>query len=196
MKGASRILYSILIILNIGCVVEDRQDNNEYTMYCIAAGEHYSNNHSIVSSIYSNSKRSITADIVFHNTCVYDNKVLKEENRYDINKLIGISDAYNHTYASARFGWRCIDNNTIEILTYTRQKGNFTSDPIASVYPGETHRYTIEITDWEYRYSFDNHVYRYTRIEQYNGMRYGLYPYFGGSECAMQDMCIEIRSDL
>ena len=194
MKGASRILYSLVTILVMtGCLGEDTQ-YNEYTMHCIAAGEHYSNNHSIVNSITS--KRSITADIVFDNTCVYDNKVLKEENRSDINKLIGISDAYNHTYASARFGWRCMDNNTIEILTYTRQMGTFKSESLASVFPGETHRYSIEITDCEYRYRFDNHVRTYIRIEQYNGLRWGLYPYFGGSEPAMQDMCIKIKSDL
>lgn len=52
----------------------------------------------------------------FSNRCLYD---LGNSDNYDVNKLFGFSTSYHHHIQSARIGWRCIDGERIQILTYT-----------------------------------------------------------------------------
>lgn len=177
------LLFTTLFLFLSSCY-DLYKDNEQFVLYTIKKG-----NHSSVSGPYFASANKVSCQVILDESCIY---TISEENQSDTNKLFGLSDAYNHSDHSARFGWRYY-NNRIEILTYVRRGGSFYFDVIGSVNPRDTNYYSIEILPDVYRFTFNNTVSDVQRTSQYSGKRYRLFPYFGGNEKAPQDIFIKIK---
>jgi hypothetical protein len=139
----------------------------------------------------------------FDESCLYD---LGNNDNYDINKLYGFSTTWSHHKQSARVGWRCIDGEKIQLLTYSYNNGVRSideSDLLGEVEPNQWFR--CEIHDLENYYFYKYRSYCDDgETAQFNtatdGKRqdwflfhYLLYPYFGGNNPAPHDMKIYLE---
>ena len=91
----------------------------------------------------------------FTESCLYDD--LGKNDNYDINKLFGFSTTWFHHIQSGRVGWRCLDGKTIQLLTYSYNKGKNDiqeNDILGVVEPNDIFYCTIEDTEKEYVYTF------------------------------------------
>lgn len=127
----------------------------------------------------------------FDETCLYS---FDDNDIYDINKLYGLSTSYHHHVQSARFGWRCLDGENIEILTYSYDNSErLQSEVLGTVKPNENFYCKLEIKKDKFIYNFNN--VKTVEVEKGNSwwMKYRLYPYFGGNKTAPHDMFIYIN---
>jgi hypothetical protein len=146
-------------------------------------------------------KHKIKFRACFTKSCLYD---LKNNNNYDINKLFGFSTTWSHHRQSARVGWRCIDGNKIQLLTYSyndSKRAIEEADMFAEVNIGDW--FICEIIDlessYQYRFSLENDP--QNRITVSNNPKqkdwflfhYLLFPYFGGNEPAPHNMKIYLE---
>jgi len=175
------VLIFILLVLIISCY---KTDSDGFIVYKIKKDSHSSGTHFSLTT-----SKKIECLGILTESCLYD---LKSENQLDINKLFGLSDSYNHSDDSARFGWRSLNNN-IEILTYVRRNNNFYYESMGTVEPNEIAYYSIEVQDTQYRFQFNKKIINIERTSQYSGVRYRLYPYFGGNEVAPHDIIIKLK---
>lgn len=159
-------------------------DISSFKQYTIKKGEHSSGNHfNLTQSTH------LEAYIQLTESCNYQ---LNSVDQLDINKLIGLSDALSHSDASVRFGWRSIDGQ-LEIHAYIRYGGRHTAYYLGTVEPDEVFYTRIQIFPNEYRLKLRNQETRIGRASQYTGIRYQLYPYFGGNQKAPHDIQINIK---
>ncbi len=136
----------------------------------------------------------------FDKSCLYD---LGDNDNYDVNKLYGFSTTWFHQIQSGRVGWRCIDGENIQIVTYSYNDGVRSLDDIdvlGEVKPNEN--FICSITDDE-----DSYTYTFEKVDDPNSyviakdkkqkdwfiFHYLLYPYFGGNRTAPHDMEIYLR---
>jgi hypothetical protein len=134
----------------------------------------------------------------FDNDCLYQLK----ENYDQINKLYGFSTGFHH-HNSARFGWRCVDNETIEILAYCYINGKRISKTIMNVKPGDWTVFSIQSkTDkYVFRVMSNKNPGKICIINKEKGSLkyellklfiYKLFPYFGGRVPSPKEMNISI----
>ena len=142
-------------------------------------------------------KKSIKFQAKFHESCLYN---LGNNDNYDINKLYGFSTTIFHHKQSARIGWRCIDGENIEILTYSYNDSNrdlTDSEILGDVKPNEL--FQCEITDNEDHYLYKFYKIKNDKFEIVSSaidkkqkdwflFHYILYFYFGGNNTAPHDM--------
>lgn len=139
-------------------------------------------------------KNSIERNIIFDKSCLYE---LEGNDKFDINKLFGFSTTYHHQKQSARYGWRCLGEDNIEIYTYVYDNSKLLTRKlinIANIQPQE--KINLKITDENNYFRFDY----LTKTE--NGsisiqktplsfpFKYFLYPYFGGNKKSPHKMKI------
>lgn len=147
-------------------------------------------------------------DATFDESARYETR--DPANQADLNKLAGFNDCLSFHYSnSARFAWRWIpaakgeggtrddgygeDDGELEIHAYVYAGGVRRSARIGSVGLHEAHRYRLEAGSAEYVFRLDEHEVRLPRGCSGNpGLRYGLFPYFGGDERAPHDISILI----
>lgn len=122
---------------------------------------------------------------------------LNQVDIFDINKLFGFSTSWFHHVQSARLGWRCIDGENIELLTYSYHDGERKIEDthiITTVKPDEW--FTCEIIDLNYYYHYtvqkgmDFFNATNKKSPDYTPFQYLLYPYFGGNNPATKDIKI------
>lgn len=185
-----RLLYIVMImIISTGCY-KDNIDNNDYKVYEIKKGNHYSNNHNTIQALTTKSK--IQANIIFKRTCLYNE--INTIDSLDQNKLIGLSDGIDHHNNSIRWAWRKIsDTDQIQISIYAYVNTQRIIIPVDTIQTEHTHHYTVAIYNNAYILGLDNNVYKIPRASRYTGIRYRLYPYFGGNHPAPNHMQIHIR---
>lgn len=146
-------------------------------------------------------KNRIKFRACFSQSCLYD---LQSNDNYDINKLFGFSTTWFHHKQSARVGWRCVDGNQIELLTYSyndSKRALDESDLLGEVKPNQW--FVCEIIDhedcYEYRFSFENNEEKRLTIAKDKKQKdwfifhYYLYPYFGGNRPAPHDIEIYLE---
>ena len=143
-------------------------------------------------------KNSIKFECVFDESCLYSFP-FGHKSYDDINKLFGMSTTWFHHKQSARIGWRCMDGNLIEILTYSYNDGvrkNEEHDLLGLVRPGE--KFVCSITDKEDKYDFtfqkgskSNYAYD-AKQKDWFVFHYFLWPYFGGDTPAPHDMSLQL----
>lgn len=115
----------------------------------------------------------------------------------DLNKLIGLSDNYSHMKDSARIGWRCMNNNTIELWSYIHCEGKLDMKYLVNIEPNET--FNGSIIMFENVYLIDVTIkgkmtsQSFNRTSKWNFIRYILKPYFGGNNKAPHDMNIQVK---
>ena len=141
-------------------------------------------------------KRKIQFDAYFDESCLYH---FGDVDDYDINKLFGMSTTWFHHRQSARIGWRCVNGQTIQLLTYSYNNGsrkNEEHDILGEVLPGEKFTCVIEDreTDYAFRFKKEDDV-SWTNAHDDKKpdwfiFHYYLWPYFGGNKVAPYDMKI------
>lgn len=165
--------------------------------YIIKKGKHYASGFNFALT----TKNTIKFSCVFSKNCLYDkNQLINNDDIYDINKLYGVSLSYHHHHKSARFGWRCIDNKTIQIITYTYNNSLRKiedSKILGIVKPNEIINLELYILKNKIKYSFINlnsgeKNSEYFNIKNCFPIRYILFPYFGGNNTAPHAMEINI----
>lgn len=137
----------------------------------------------------------IKYECMFDKSCLYD---LKSGDNYDINKLFGFSTTWHHQKQSARVGWRCIDGQTIQIVTYTYNDGKFDGEKIlGTVFPGEKFICSIEDKEDYYLYRFQKDIYSITQKDTKKPdkflFNYLLYPYVGGNNSVIHNMTLFLK---
>lgn len=127
----------------------------------------------------------------FDDTSMYETSVAS--NQGDINKLFGFSDCSTaHHKNSARFGWRWF-NNALEIHAYTYAKKKREHKLLKKIEINTSYDMKIKINKKKYVFSIDGvELAEMNRGCKRGGLKYKLYPYFGGDEKAPHDIHIEI----
>jgi len=162
--------------------------------YFIKKGKHSSGFHFGITF-----SKKIAFDCKFDKSCLYGN--IGDNDNYDINKLFGFSTTWYHHKQSGRVGWRCLDGENIELLTYSYNDGkrdNRESDVLGVVKADEWFRCTIEDLEDCYKYTFQKSTMKNMSIK-YDAKQkdwflfhYKLFFYFGGSKKCPHDMKITI----
>lgn len=83
--------------------------------YIIKANKHFSKLFGFLPHFGFTFYNTISREGKFDQNCLYD---ISTDDKWDINKLFGFSTSYSHMTQSARVGWRCTDNENIELVTY------------------------------------------------------------------------------
>ena len=135
----------------------------------------------------------------FDESCLYD---IKDNDKYDVNKLFGFSTSWNHMKQSARIGWRCLNGSDIEVLSYSHNNGKIDFEGIkvlGTVKPDQPFSCTINDNKVWFVYTFridgDSEMV-FTKNDKKNSwfpFKYFLFPYFGGNRVAPHDMAITIE---
>lgn len=143
--------------------------------------------------------RKISFKAKFDESCLYH---FGDVDDYDINKLFGFSTTWHHHRQSARVGWRCLDGNKIQLLTYSYNSGIRTigeSDILGIVKPNEIFYCDIIDKEHEYVYVFRKAnekkelIRRDPKFPDWFLFHYLLFPYFGGNKTAPHDMQIYVN---
>lgn len=156
--------------------------------FLIKKNHHYCNNFNIGLTF----KNKIEYNIHFCKNCLY---TLPDDDIYDINKLFGISTSFYHHYSSARIGWRCLDNENIELLTYTYDNWNrLESQLLGTVKCEENFKAIITLDNNMIIYelitdNYSNKIILETSNKPFF-IKYKLFPYFGGNKTAPHNMNI------
>ena len=161
-------------------------DENGYRKYTIKKDTHRS------TYSYKKFKGNILVfNAIFDSTAIYTSQ--KEENQYDINKLLGVSTCGDHhSDNSIRFGWRWINRN-LEIHWFKHECGEFDFGKITDIELDQPYTYEIFVHDNYYFLSVDNKTIQLDKDCTGKGPSYFLYPYFGGDEKAPHDIDILIK---
>ena len=110
-----------------------------------------------------------------------------EAAKVGITKVFGYSDGLRHHQHSVRLGilW---DEKTdrVKVLAYIYQDGKRHWHELGTGTRGGKYRASITVTDSEYVVTFSDSIYRTKRSGR--GPLFVLYPYFGGTLPAPQDM--------
>lgn len=158
-------------------------------LYTIEGGEHSSNR---FPSLTTSNIASFT--VRFNLTAKY---TLNFGDQGDINKLFGLSDSWClHHRHSARIGWRWnLLTNKVEILGYCYVNGKRVTQSITEVDIDKPIQMNIVITKYKYVFSVHDTI-RYIprRLQSgINGLKYKLFPYFGGNQAAPHTITIEME---
>ena len=150
--------------------------------YTIKKGRH---RHSRWFSFRFFTRKSTTFQFAFSRKCLYS---IKGNDEFDLNKMAGFSDSWNHHKSSARLGWRCLDGKTIELHTYTYNKGVREKERhLLTVKPEEICSCEIEDLGDKWKFTVCNYTSASLAGEEIPKTKnkwpinYRLYPYFGGN---------------
>jgi hypothetical protein len=128
-------------------------------------------------------KPIINVRVKFDQSCLYDHRSMEN---LDINKLFGFSTSHFHHQQSARFGWRCLDGKTLQILTYSYDGGKRLDEQLlGEVKPDEEFTCILGVDGSSYVYTFQSSKRKNTvrvplKAKPWK-LKYMLYPYFGGN---------------
>lgn len=162
-------------------------------------------------NFFGKNKGEFTVKAYFWDDCLYK----LTENYDQINKLTGqsfnIFPFYDkaskswkagHHKNSVRFGWRCIDGNEIEILSYVYIDGVRKHKKMISIKTGEWVHLNFKETDNYYTFKVvaedgESAVSKFKKKETEKGFLglfiSRLYPYFGGQIPAPHNMRIDLK---
>lgn len=201
MKG---IITLLIIILFNACYVQPVTyyntddivvpiDLKGFKGYTIKKGEHTSGTH--IDVTYND---NIEAYVQLSESMHY--RLQDTVDQWDVNKIIGLSDAIHHHTASIRLGWRSIQNR-IDLVAYVRQEGIHRTYPLIEMENAKGVIYTkiiiypmyYKITVMDINDKGNTNTLQIKRNKPYTGIRYKLYPYFGGLSKAPHDIQINIK---
>ena len=186
----NRLLTTVLwgVLLLPFSMVSVRAETCQGKLYTVPAGKHYSGLHV---GVTTQARVDFTA--CFDASAAYD---LGNENQYDANKLYGLSDCSSlHHRNSARFGWRwSIEKKTVELMAYSYAGGVRAYDVIGDLEPGVNAKLSIRMEGNRYVFSYNGREVQQPRsCSDGGGVKYRLYPYFGGNEVASHDVHVWIQ---
>jgi len=180
------LVVSLLVLVVLVKLPSCKKLTNEYETFTIKKGNHR-----------STTRINRSLDTVFNWSILFDSSAIYNTvdslNQRDVNKLIGWSDCgTRHTENSIRFGWRWLDNS-LQILWFKHEHGDFSFGIIDSVSLCEPHIYELNIWRWNYGLCVDGKCVYVNRNCPVEDKKYMLYPYFGGDETAPHDIKIQIK---
>lgn len=110
-----------------------------------------------------------------------------ESARVGITKVFGYADGFRHHRHSVRLGilWDR-ETDRVKVLAYIYQDGKRHWHELGTGLRGGTYKASIRVTSGEYVVTFNDNVYRTQRTGK--GPLFPLYPYFGGTQPAPEDM--------
>ncbi len=191
--GGIYLLSGILVII-IMMKLKRRKDLEGYDSYIIKKGKHFSlRNQSFIPYKISLAPRLLRFDVVFLAGCDYE-----EVSEDDIHKLYGVNYGFDHHYRSVRIGWRYHRvYKMIELFTYAYVKGKRVmkhlmlvkqyEDVSISMYHSHRNEVQIQVDQGEKKA-----LETIKGIDQ-AGIRFKLFPYFGGNIVAPNDIKILIK---
>lgn len=140
--------------------------------------------------------RHMRFDAYFTNSCLYDTTGFSKAEFTDINKLYGFCDANSYVNEnSTRIGWRHNGDGKIEIFAYWHSDGKFAFKKLGETVPYQKDEYELWARNGNYFYRFNN-VTLDTAVrskDAEHGVRFRLWPYFGGNLPAPNDIQIFIH---
>jgi len=164
-------------------------DKDGYVPYVIPKGQFYAQ-----PSYFQEVKNTVISfKAIFNKSAIYQTKVAA--NQFSINKLYGFSDCgAHHQVNSARFGWIWL-NNALRIYTYCYVNGKRIPEvELGTVEFDKAMDYKIEIKNNRYIFTFKGKQTIVNRgCTDTKGFKYKLFPYFGGTEPAPQEILIKIK---
>jgi hypothetical protein len=158
-----------------------------FITYTIRQGQQYCDQNTLKLTNLSEQ----TIDVIFDSSAIYTTS--DPNNQFDINKLYGFSEGFNHQYNSARLGWRW-SNDSLRLFGYVYNNGARVSRELSNVMIGDTIRCRISLLDSFYQFSVNQRVVNLSRTAVGSiASGYQLYPYFGGDETAPHPIAIKIK---
>ncbi len=179
------LLLLLLCLLSSSCRKKDDSGNIIYT---IKKGKHVSGSRA---SCFRGQHIRFRAK--FDDSAIYTNQ--NPDNQLDLNKLYGFSDcsAYHHHRNSARFTWRWYEE-ALEIHAYCYVKGEMQFEYVTTVDLNEFYDYEILAEGNEYIFICNEDTTTMARAcSGKGGVKYRLFPYFGGDEKAPHDITILLK---
>ncbi|HUS02180.1 MAG TPA: hypothetical protein VMY77_10660 [Chitinophagaceae bacterium] len=159
----------------------------QFILYTIFKGQH-SCDKSVLKPVKL-SQMSFVAK--FDSSAIY--QTVNPVNQYDINKLYGFSEGFNHQYNSARIGWAWNDG-ALRLYAYAYNKGVRNSQEITTVTIGSEISCSISLSGYTYIFTVNGVSVSLPRATStLTASGYQLYPYFGGDEVAPQNIFISIK---
>lgn len=159
-----------------------------FKKYLIKKGEHSSGFR--IAPFYGN--KIVKYEAIFTRSCLYE---IDGPDRFDINKLFGISYGLHHKN-SARFGWRA-NGDSIEISAYCYKSGDRIIKTIRDVAVGKPYVFTMRGTKEFYELTVESEgaIIGYAKISKPKTIQFGyrLFPYFGGNVPAPHNIRILIK---
>jgi hypothetical protein len=132
----------------------------------------------------------------FDMSCLYSTTDWDPRDRLDINKLYGFTNGVTEN-DSARFGWRCMDGETIELLAYIHDAGPFIPGSetfLGKVLPGEKFSGRIRNIGKQYIFNFnDGPDVKIDKSTSPAWIKIMMKFYFGGNNPAPHDMFVTIN---
>jgi hypothetical protein len=130
--------------------------------------------------------------VIFDSTAIYTSK--EKKNQHAINKLYGFSDFNSsHHQNSARIGWRWLDER-LEVWAYVYSEKERLTEFITYFEINKEYECSIKIEGEQYYFLANGKQVKLDRKCPYNqGVKYKLFPYFGGTEAAPQEIIIKLR---
>lgn len=126
----------------------------------------------------------------FDSSCAYN---LGDDDQYDWNKLVGVTEHFNPRIHSIRFGWRYnLTNNLIEIASYKETNYKFEFNILASVRLDKAVKLSMQLYSDLVALSVDDNVY-ITQFTLNTKLLMRANPYFGGNKVAPHKMSLSIN---
>lgn len=142
-------------------------------------------------------KKHFKWTVCFDESCRYD---LKDDDQYDINKLVGVGYLWHHHNNSARFGWNYnLSTGKINLWAYCYDKKKRAWESLGEVEIGKSCRLILQVNKEEYLFQvIENNTEEpvgFARIpkthNQFLGYRLGTY--FGGNKTAPHEMSVFLQ---
>lgn len=176
-------LIVVFLVLLVGAAGE----LDALTKYVIRKGKHYYSSIDRVRCLVFKSELKFVA--TFDTSCLY------QSTSDDINKLYGFTDYNSSVHQnSLRIGWKPNYQNQIEVYAYWYCNGKRGHQLLGISLLNEANIYTLRILDHHYYFAFNNFSIYAARCKQNRfGIKWRLFPYFGGDEAAPHDIKIFIK---
>jgi hypothetical protein len=182
-----KILLVIFACSFLACKKQDIIEQKDFELFVIKKGYQSSS-----TKVRLLRKDEINFKFKFNETAIYTTS--NPSRQGDINKLFGFSDCgAKHHENSARIGWRWY-NDRLELFAYYYNDSERGQDFITTIVPGQEYTGKISAKPSEYVFTIENITVKVARTcEGKKSFKYYLYPFFGGSEAAPQDINIWIK---
>jgi len=164
-----------------------------HNIFTIKKGRHTSSPLLFLQRFIPNFCKAFHFTVEFDKACLYH---LDGADTLDINKLFGIGNGINHHNNSVRIGWRCVDNQNIELVTYLYINKIRQEEIILSVIkPEEKVMCQILFIDKQVIITTTSINVTKTAVLDVKKQLFGflLWPYFGGNNTAPREMKIELK---
>lgn len=163
--------------------------------YAIKKGTHSSKLFGFLPHFGFTLDKSTTFECKFDENCIYS---IPDNDKYDINKLYGFSTSYFHHVQSARVGWRCLDGEIIQLLTYCYDNSvRIPEILIDEVKVNTIFKFTISVEDDHFAFIYEcgdiQKVVMVKKSQKSWTFKYTLFSYFGGNKVAPHNMNIYLK---